>query len=179
MGDTGSYDAAILDLGLPRLPGIEVLKRWRASGRQFMVLVLSARGTWSERVDGLNAGADDYMTKPFYPLELVARLNALLRRANTNATPLLSEGDVTIDTGAGRVTVAGRPVEMTARELQILTYLMHRRGRIVSQNELVEHIYNMDQDRDLNTIQVYVGRLRKKLGRKTIHTIRSLGYRIG
>jgi DNA-binding response OmpR family regulator len=179
MGETTWYDAAVLDLGLPHLAGVEVLKRWRATGRQHPVLVLSARGAWSERVDVLNAGADDYVTKPIYPPELVARLRALLRRGNPKSALVLSDGDVALDIEACSVTVAGRPVELTARELQILTYLMRRAGRVVSQNELIEHVYASDEFCEANTIHVYVARLRKKLGRDTIRTMRGLGYRVG
>jgi DNA-binding response OmpR family regulator len=179
MGDSGAYDAAVLDLGLPRLPGLDVLKRWRTAGKELLVLVLSARAAWSERVDVLNAGADDYVTKPFHPPELVARLRALLRRGSRKTEAFCSEGDVVLDVGAGLVTVRGVPVEMTARELQILTYFMYRSGRLVSQSELIEHVYAEDEYRDSNTIQVYVARLRKKLGRETIRTVRGMGYRFG
>lgn len=177
MGDTGEYDAAVLDLGLPRLPGLEILKRWREAGKELLVLVLSARAAWSERVDVLNAGADDYVTKPFHPPELVARLRALLRRGGRKKEAIRTVGNVVLDLSAGLVTVRGAPVEMTARELQILTYFMHRSGWIVSQSELIEHVYAADEYRDSNTIQVYIARLRKKLGRETIRTIRGLGYR--
>jgi two-component system, OmpR family, response regulator len=179
LGAAGSYDAAVLDLGLPRLSGVEVLKRWRGAGLQHMVLVLSARGSWSERVDVLNAGADDYVTKPIYPGELVARLHALLRRSMGCGSSALSDGDVVVDPAARSVSVAGAPVEVTARELQILTYLMYRKGRIVSQSELIQHVYAEEAAPEANTIQVYVARLRKKLGRNTIRTLRGLGYQVG
>lgn len=179
LGDIEDYDAVVLDLGLPKVPGLDVLKRWRAAGRNFPVLILTARGAWTERVDGLNAGADDYMAKPFQAPELIARLRALLRRSAGKGTPLLRHGPISLDPAAGRVTVDGQPVDLTARELRVLSYLMHRPGRIVSQNELAEHVYELDEARDSNTIEVFVGRLRKKLGRDTIRTIRGLGYRMG
>ena len=179
MGETSDYDAAILDLGLPKLPGLEVLKTWRAKGRLMPVLVLTARGAWTERVEGLNAGADDYVGKPFQTAEIVARLRALIRRATGMASAVLRHGDIAVDPAAGTVTLAGQPVELTAHELRVLTYLMHRPGRVVSQNELLDHIYPGDAVRESNTIEVYVGRLRKKLGRECIRTLRSLGYRLG
>lgn len=179
MGDTGAYDAVVLDLGLPRLPGLEVLARWRAAGRNMPVLILSARGTWSERVEGLNAGADDYMGKPFHASEVIARLRSLLRRAAGTSAAVLRHGDITLDVGAGKASVAGQDVELTAREMKILGYLMHRIGRIVSQTDLAEHVYALEDTRDSNTIEVYIGRLRKKLGRHAIRTVRGLGYRIG
>lgn len=179
MGDTDSYDAVVLDLGLPKLPGLEVLKRWRANGRDMPVLVLSARGAWTERVEGLNAGADDYLRKPFQPPEVVARLRALVRRAAGSSSPVLQHGDIVLDPSAGSVQVAGKPIELTARELKVLSYLMHRMGRIVPQSELMDHLYALNDVRDSNTIEVYIARLRKKLGHDAIRTIRGLGYRLG
>lgn len=179
MGDTGNYDAVVLDLGLPRLPGLEVLARWRAAGRDIPVLILSARGTWSERVEGLNAGADDYMSKPFHASEVVARLRSLLRRAAGITGAVLRHGDISLNMGAGKATVSGRDVALTARELKILGYLMHRIGRIVSQSDLAEYVYALEDTRDSNTIEVYIARLRKKLGRDVIRTVRGLGYRMG
>ena len=179
MGDTTAYDAVVLDLGLPRLSGMDVLRRWRAAKRMMPVLVLTARGAWTERVEGLNAGADDYLGKPFHAAEVVARLRALIRRSSTAAPPVLRLGDIALDPSAGLVAVAGAPVALTAMELKLLTYLMHRVGRIVSQAELLDHLYGMDDIRDANTIEVYVGRLRRKLGRDTIRTVRGLGYRLG
>jgi DNA-binding response OmpR family regulator len=179
MGDTGSYDAAVLDLGLPRLPGLEVLSRWRAAGRDMPVLILSARGTWSERVEGLNAGADDYMSKPFHVTEVIARLRSLLRRATGGTGAVLRHGGISLNIGAGRASVDGQDVELTARELKILGYLMHRTGRIVSQADLTEYVYALEDTRDSNTIEVYIARLRKKLGRDAIRTVRGLGYRMG
>lgn len=179
MGETQAFDAVVLDLGLPKLSGLEVLRRWRRAGLDTPVLVLTARDAWTERVEGLNAGADDYMGKPFQAAEVVARLRALLRRSAGGASPVLRVGDITLDPGAGIVEVEGRSVDLTAREIRILSYLMHRSGRIVSQNELMDHVYAMDDLRESNTIEVYVARLRKKLGREAIRTIRGLGYRMG
>ena len=179
LGNTNSYDAVVLDLGLPQMPGLEVLKRWRSGGRTMPVLVLTARGAWTERVEGLNAGADDYVGKPFQAEEVIARLRALIRRSAGSAAPALSQGDVTLDPSTGHVAVGGVEVTLTAQELKVLTYLMHRPGRIVSQADLLDHIYGMEEARDVNTIEVYIGRLRRKLGRDVIRTIRGLGYRMG
>jgi DNA-binding response OmpR family regulator len=167
----------VLDLGLPDLPGLTVLKRWRATGRDHPVLVLTARGAWTEKVEGLNAGADDYMAKPFQVAEVAARLNALIRRSGGRADPVLRRGDIELNPAEGMARVAGRPVELTAQELRILLYLMSRPGRIVSQDELADHVYAFDAQRLSNTIQVYVARLRKKLGQDVIRTVRGLGYR--
>ncbi len=179
MGETQAYDAVVLDLGLPKLPGIEVLKRWRAAGRLMPVLVLTARGTWTERVAGLNAGADDYLGKPFHDAEVVARLRALIRRAGGVADSVLRHGDIVLDPASGALTLAGAAVEITAYELRVLTYLMHRAGRIVSQADLLDHIYPGETARETNTIEVYIARLRKKIGRDVIRTVRGLGYRLG
>lgn len=179
LGDTQDFDAVILDLGLPKLPGLEVLRRWRLNRRDMPVLILTARDTWTERVEGLNAGADDYLGKPFQAAEVAARLRALLRRTAGAASPILRHGDIELDTTAGLAHVAGVPVELTARELRILGYLMHRIGRIVSQAELIDHVYAMEDLRESNTIEVYIGRLRRKLGREAIRTLRGLGYRMG
>ena len=179
LGETQGFDAVVPDLGLPRLPGLEVLRRWRAKRRNMPVLVLTARDAWTERVDGLNAGADDYLGKPFQTAEVVARLRALVRRSAGDASPILVHEDVRLDVTGGAATLEGRPVDLTARELRILGYLMHRQGRIVSQAELMDHVYALDDIRESNTIEVYVGRLRKKLGKDCIRTIRGLGYRVG
>lgn len=179
LGSEGYYDGAVLDLGLPGLSGLEVLSRWRKAGVGMPVLILTARDNWTDRVDGLNAGADDYMGKPFQAPEVVARLNALLRRSGGSGDPLLRHGDIALDPSANTVTLAGEPVDMTARELRILAYLLRRRGRIVSQSELVDHVYALDEARESNTIEVYVARLRKKLGKDAIRTFRGLGYRMG
>jgi DNA-binding response OmpR family regulator len=179
MGDTQSYDAAVLDLGLPVLSGLEVLKRWRLSGRTLPVLILTARSGWVERVNGLNAGADDYLEKPFQSQELVARLRSLLRRSSGKPDPTIRHGDIEVNATVGLVKKAGEIVELTALELRILEYLMHRLERIVSQNEILDHIYSINDFRESNTVEVYIARLRKKLGRETIRTIRGMGYRIG
>jgi two-component system OmpR family response regulator len=179
LGSSEGYDAAILDLGLPDMQGVDVLKEWRASGRELPVLILTARGSWTEKVEGLNAGADDYITKPFHVQEVAARLRALIRRSAGKPQPTLKYGEVELSPAAGTVTVSGKPVEVTAAEFKLLNYFMHRQGRVISQAELLEHLYSYDQDRDPNTIEVYVGRLRKKLGREVIKTLRGLGYRLG
>ncbi|MEY5008397.1 MAG: response regulator transcription factor [Sphingomonadaceae bacterium] len=176
LGATENYDAVILDLGLPEIDGLTVLDRWRKEGRTTPVLVLTARDSWSDKVAGLDAGADDYLAKPFQTQELIARLRALIRRASGNASSELTAGDVRLDTRSGRVTLAGEPVKMTAQEYKLLSYLMHHKGKVVSRTELIEHIYDQDFDRDSNTIEVFVTRIRKKLGQDVITTIRGLGY---
>ena len=179
LGDTESYDAVVLDLGLPARDGLSVLRAWRAGGHRMPVLILTARDSWREKVDGIDAGADDYLAKPFATEELLARLRALLRRAGGHADPVLRHGALELDTRSGRVTLAGTAVTLTAMEYRILAYLMHRPDRVVSQGDLVEHVYAQDFDRDSNTIEVMVGRLRRKLGRDAIVTVRGLGYRLG
>ena len=176
LGSTESYDAVILDLGLPEIDGLTVLDRWRKDGRVMPVLVLTARDSWSDKVAGLDAGADDYVAKPFQSEELIARLRALIRRASGNASSELTAGDVRLDTRSGRVTKAGEPVKLTAQEYKLLSYLLHHKGKVVSRTELIEHIYDQDFDRDSNTIEVFVTRIRKKLGQDVITTIRGLGY---
>jgi two-component system OmpR family response regulator len=176
LGDTEPYDAVVLDLGLPDLDGIAVLERWRAAGRRMPVLILTARDRWSEKVAGFDAGADDYVTKPFYTEELLARLRALVRRAAGHAAGVLECGPLVVDPKATRVTVDGNPVKLTALEYRLLAYLAHHRGRVVSRTELTEHLYDQSFDRDSNTIEVIVGRLRKKLGADLIRTLRGLGY---
>jgi two-component system OmpR family response regulator len=178
MGLDETYAAAVLDLGLPEMQGIDVLKRWRSTGRTLPVLILTARGTWAEKVDGLNAGADDYVTKPFHVPEVAARLKALIRRSSGLASAILVHRCIELDTGSNRVMLNGTPVELTASELKILTYFLHRVGRIVSQAELIEHLYALDESRESNTIEVYVSRLRRKLGADLIKTVRGLGYRM-
>ncbi len=176
LGSTENYDAVILDLGLPEIDGLTVLDRWRKEGKVTPVLVLTARDSWSDKVAGLDAGADDYLAKPFQSQELIARLRALIRRASGNASSELISGDVRLDTRSGRVTLAGEPVKMTAQEYKLLSYLLHHKGKVVSRTELIEHIYDQDFDRDSNTIEVFVTRIRKKLGQDVITTIRGLGY---
>ena len=178
LGATENYDAAILDLGLPEIYGLTVLDRWRREKRNFPVLVLTARDSWSDKVAGLDAGADDYLAKPFQTEELIARLRALIRRAAGNASSELIAGTVRLDTRSGRVTLAGEPVKLTAQEYKLLSYLLHHKGKVVSRTELIEHIYDQDFDRDSNTIEVFVTRIRKKLGADIITTIRGLGYQL-
>lgn len=176
-GATEPYDAVVLDLGLPRLDGLSVLRGWRAEAVTVPVLVLTARGEWHEKVDGIDAGADDYLAKPFRMEELLARLRALIRRANGSASAVLERGGVSLDTRSARVTVAGRPIRLTGHEYRVLSYLMHHAGQVVSRSELIEHIYAQDYDRDSNTIEVFVRRLRSKLGVAAIVTERGFGYR--
>ena len=178
LGDTEAFDAVVLDLGLPQLDGLSVLRRWRDAGRLMPVLILTARDAWNEKVGGIDAGADDYLSKPFHMEELLARLRALIRRASGQASPVLRCGPVTLDTRSGRVTVDGQPVALTGHEYKVLDYLMHRPGTVVARTELTEHIYAQDHDRDSNTIEVFVGRLRKKLSTDLIETVRGLGYRL-
>ena len=176
LGETEPYDAIILDLGLPKVDGVSVLAAWRRAGLKTPVLILTARDRWSDKVQGFDAGADDYVTKPFHMEELLAHVRALLRRAAGHATSELVCGPVTLDTRTGRVSVAGNPVKMTSHEYRLLAYLMHHSGRVVSRTELVEHLYDQDFDRDSNTIEVFVGRIRKKLDVDIIQTVRGLGY---
>ena len=176
---TESYDAVLLDLGLPRIDGLTVLRNWRQSGVGVPVLVLTARGSWHETVDGIDAGADDYVAKPFRIEEVLARLRGLIRRASGHAQQQLRCGDVTLDPRLVRVTKDGVPVRLTSHEFRVLSYLMHHRDRVVSQAELTEHIYAQDFDRDSNTVEVFIARLRRKLGPALIETVRGLGYRIG
>ena len=176
LGDVEPYDAVILDLGLPVVDGLTVLRRWRQAGRAFPVLILTARDQWSEKVEGFDAGADDYVGKPFSMEEVLARIRALIRRAAGHASPELTCGPVRMDTRGRRVSVDGAPVVLTAHEFKLLSYLMHHQRKVVSRTELVEHIYDQDFDRDSNTIEVFVGRLRKKLGVDVIKTLRGQGY---
>jgi two-component system OmpR family response regulator len=178
LGDTEPYDAVVLDLGLPEMDGSKVLQQWRKDGRDMPVLILTARDQWSEKVAGFDAGADDYVTKPFNTEEVLARLRALIRRAAGHAAATLNCGPVELDTRSSRVSVDGKPVKLTAQEFKVLSYLMHHGDKVVSRTELTEHIYDQDFDRDSNTIEVFVGRLRKKLGVDVIETVRGLGYRL-
>jgi two-component system OmpR family response regulator len=179
LGQTEPYDAVILDLGLPTTDGLSVLRGWRDGGLAVPVLVLTARGGWHEKVQGIDAGADDYVAKPFRMEEVLARLRALIRRASGNAQPQLQVGQVALDPRTGRVTLEGVPIRLTAHEYRVLSYLMHHRGRVVSQGELTEHIYAQGFDRDSNTVEVFIARLRRKLGPSVVETVRGLGYRIG
>jgi len=178
LGETEPYDAVILDLGLPEMDGVTVLQKWRKGGRTMPVLILTARDRWSDKVAGFDAGADDYVTKPFYTEEVLARVRALLRRAAGHASSELECGPVRIDTRAAKVTANGAVVKLTSLEYRLLSYLMHHQGKVVSRTELVEHLYDQDFDRDSNTIEVFVGRIRKKLGVNVIETMRGLGYRL-
>jgi DNA-binding response OmpR family regulator len=175
-GDTETYDAAILDLGLPKVDGLTVLKRWRASGNRFPVLILTARGVWTERVEGINAGADDYLPKPFEMEELVARLRALLRRSTGQAAPVLNSGPLSLDTRQMRLSLRGVPIALSPLEYRLMAFLMHHAGRVVAATELAEHLYDSGNDRDSNAIEVIVARLRRKLGSDVIETRRGFGY---
>jgi two-component system OmpR family response regulator len=176
LGDTEPYDAVVLDIGLPVMDGISVLEKWRRDGRKMPVLLLTARDRWSDKVAGIDAGADDYVAKPFHMEEVLARIRALVRRASGHASNEISCGPVQLDTRSGKVTVDGAAIKLTSHEYRLLAYLMMQQGRIVSRTELVEHLYDQDFDRDSNTIEVFVGRLRKKLGVEVIQTVRGLGY---
>jgi two-component system OmpR family response regulator len=175
---TEEIDAVVLDLGLPKIDGLTLLRRWREAGLFVPVLVLTARGSWHEKVQGIDGGADDYMSKPFRMEEVLARLRALIRRASGNASAELRCGALTLDTRGGKVTVDGVAVRLTSHELRVLSYLMHHRGRVVSQAELTEHIYAQSFNRDSNTVEVFIARLRRKLGSSVIETVRGLGYRM-
>ena len=178
LGDTEPYDAVVLDLGLPVIDGLTVLERWRRDGRTMPVLILTVRDEWREKVAGFDAGADDYVTKPFRMEEVLARLRALIRRTAGHATPLLECGPLVIDTAGARVTLDGAAVRLTGHEYKLLAYMAHHRGKVLSRTELIEHIYDQDFDRDSNTIEVFIGRLRRKLGADLIHTVRGIGYRL-
>ena len=178
LGETEPYDAVVLDIGLPLLDGISVLEKWRRDGRTMPVLLLTARDRWSDKVQGIDAGADDYVAKPFHIEEVLARVRALVRRAAGHASNEIEIGPVRLDSRARRVTVDGNPVKLTSHEYRVLEYLMHHRDRVVSRTELIEHLYDQDFDRDSNTIEVFVGRLRKKLAADVIETVRGLGYRL-
>ena len=178
LGDTEPYDAIVLDLGLPKIDGATVLEGWRRAHIATPVLILTARGGWNEKVAGFDAGADDYLTKPFHTEELLARLRALLRRSAGHSAPQLACGDLQLDPKATRATVAGEPLRLTSLEYRLLHYLMMHQGRVISRTELVEHLYDQDFDRDSNTIEVFVGRLRKKIGADRVETVRGLGYRL-
>ncbi|QFT33134.1 Transcriptional regulatory protein QseB [Labrenzia sp. THAF82] len=179
LGDTEPYDAVVLDLGLPTLDGLSVLENWRRDGRTMPVLILTARDRWSDKVAGIDAGADDYVAKPFHMEEVLARVRALVRRAAGHASNELTCGPVRLDLRAGRVTVDGNPIKLTSHEYRLLSYLLHHQGKVISRTELTEHLYDQDFDRDSNTVEVFVGRLRKKIGSDLIETIRGLGYRLG
>ena len=176
LGDTEQYDAAILDLGLPQLDGISVLERWRKDGRSYPVIILTARDRWNEKVSGFDAGADDYLTKPFKMEELLARLRALIRRSSGISSPAISCGDLEINTRNGKCTIEGNAVSLTAQEFRILSYFIHHQDKIISRTEIIDHIYDQNFDLDSNIIEVFIGRLRRKIGAKYIQTRRGLGY---
>lgn len=176
LGDTEDFDLVVLDLGLPRMDGLAVLKRWRGAGRQMPVLILTARGAWPERVEGIDAGADDYLAKPFQIEELLARVRALIRRAAGHASPILSAGPVSVDTRQMRVTIDGTSVAVSPLEYRLMAYLLHHKGRVVSPGELIEHLYGDDDARDANALEAVVTRLRKKLGADVVQTRRGFGY---
>ncbi|MBO1076095.1 response regulator transcription factor [Roseomonas marmotae] len=178
LGETEPYDAIVLDLGLPVMDGLSVLRQWRQASRDTPVLILTARDSWTEKVAGLNAGADDYLSKPFAMDELVARLHALIRRAAGHARPEIVVGQLSLNAVAGQANWGGQSVRLTALEFRMLTYLAQHAGRIVSKTELTEHLYAQDFDRDSNTLEVVVGRLRRKLDAGFIETVRGQGYRI-
>ena len=178
LGDTEPYDAVVLDIGLPQMDGLSVLEEWRRAGRTMPVLLLTARDRWSDKVQGIDAGADDYVAKPFHLEEVLARIRALVRRAAGHSSNEISAGSVRLDVKAGKVTVDGHAVKLTSHELRLLSYLMHHKGKVISRTELTEHLYDQDFDRDSNTIEVFVGRLRKKLPEECIQTVRGLGYQI-
>lgn len=178
LGQSFAYDAVILDLGLPDVRGLDVLRAWRAARVALPVLILTARSAWTEKVEGLNAGADDYLAKPFEAAELIARLHALIRRSAGRPEPVLVRGDIAFNPDEGVVRVAGEPQDLTAQERRILTYLMQRPGRIVPEADIADHIYSADADRQSNSVQVYIGRLRRKLGKDRITTHRGMGYRL-
>jgi two-component system OmpR family response regulator len=178
LGDTEPYDLAILDLGLPKMDGISILEQWRRSERKFPVIILTARDRWSDKVSGIDAGADDYLAKPFHMEELLARVRAQVRRFAGHASSEIECGPLRLDTKTARVSYDGKPVKLTSHEYRLLAYLMHHNDRVVSRTELVEHLYDQDFDRDSNTIEVFIGRLRKKIPGDVIKTVRGLGYRL-
>ena len=178
LGEVEAYDAIVLDLGLPGIGGLSILNHWRAIGRNMPVLILTARGRWPEKLAGFNAGADDYLTKPFEMEEVIVRIRALIRRSAGHAATVLSCGPLELDTASGSVTVSRMPLHLTAQEFRILAYLMHHSGNVVSRSELMEHVYDRNSDRDSNVIDVLVGRIRKKMSVNVIHTVRGVGYRL-
>ena len=180
LGETEPYDVVVLDIGLPGRDGLTVLEEWRAAGRTMPVLLLTARDRWSDKVSGIDAGADDYVAKPFHIEEVLARLRALIRRSSGHASSVIECGPLAVDTAASRASIDGRTLKLTSHEFRLLSYLAHHQGAVVSRTELTEHLYDQDFDRDSNTIEVFVGRLRKKMGDHSglLETVRGLGYRL-
>ena len=178
LGETEPYDVIILDLGLPKMGGLAVLEQWRRAERKMPVIILTARDRWSDKVAGMDAGADDYVAKPFHMEELLARVRAHVRRASGHTKSEIECGTLRLDTKTARVTVDGAAIKLTSHEYRLLAYMLHHNGRVVSRTELVEHLYEQDFDRDSNTIEVFIGRLRKKIPSYMIKTIRGLGYRL-
>ena len=178
LGETEPYDVVILDLGLPKIDGIRILEQWRRIGRKMPVIILTARDRWSDKVAGMDAGADDYVAKPFHMEELLARVRAQVRRSAGHAKSEIECGPLRLDTKTARITCDGQPIKLTSHEYRLLAYLMHHKERVVSRTELVEHLYDQDFDRDSNTIEVFIGRLRKKMPGDLIKTVRGLGYRL-
>lgn len=178
LGATEDYDAAVLDLGLPGQDGVSVLRHWREQGCRMPVLVLTARGRWSDKLASFDAGADDYLTKPFLQEEVALRLRVLKRRSFGHASPILQAGPLQYDANADRFTLDGQPLTMTAQEQRILAYLMQRQGHVVTRSEISEHVYARDLDPDSNTLDVLIGRIRRKLGHPLIHTERGRGFRL-
>jgi len=178
LGETEPYDMVVLDIGLPKMDGISVLEQWRRADRNMPVIILTARDRWSDKVAGMDAGADDYLAKPFHMEELLARIRAQVRRLSGHASSEIECGPLRLDTKTARLTVDGQPIKLTSHEYRLIAYLMHHNGRVVSRTELVEHLYDQDFDRDSNTIEVFIGRLRKKIPPDMIKTIRGLGYRL-
>lgn len=175
-GDTEDYAAVILDLGLPRMDGLSILRRWRTNGRAMPVLILTSRDTWTERVEGINSGADDYLPKPFMMEELLARLRAIVRRSTGQFAPIITIGPISLDTRQMRVTRDGSLLNLTPLEYRLLSYLMHHSGRVVPHSELLDQLYSHDSEKDGNAVEVLVGRIRKKLGFDLIETRRGFGY---
>jgi len=178
LGETEPYDIVILDIGLPKKDGISILEQWRRGERNMPVILLTARDRWSDKVQGMDAGADDYLAKPFHMEELLARIRAQVRRLTGHARSEIEVAPLRLDTKTARVSMAGQPVKLTSHEYRLLAYLMHHNERVVSRTELVEHLYDQDFDRDSNTIEVFIGRLRRKIPPEMIRTVRGLGYRL-
>ncbi|PCI04349.1 MAG: DNA-binding response regulator [Hyphomicrobiales bacterium] len=178
LGDTEPYDVVVLDIGLPDKDGLTILEEWRRDGRDMPVLMLTARDRWSDKVSGIDAGADDYVTKPFHIEEVLARLRALIRRSAGLSTSVIECGPVSLDTRTSKVSCEGRHIKLTSHEFRLLSYLMHHQEKVISRTELTEHLYDQDFDKDSNTVEVFVGRIRKKLDVNCIETVRGLGYRL-